>query len=304
MENYVNPIQNSKKNFHSDFFPFTSCSTISNQKKCIRKKSLRNQCFLFYFEWEGKYVNIKNVQTNDLLKIKMYQSLYPVSVEIHQFKIYVCGGYFPKAGLLNNCAIFNLTNKELDLSSRLCECKCAVSLVSTSEFIFCIGGYNEDNNSNYCEYFDNLQAKWKITSPLNHEDRGITVSFDDARYIYTFGGSDNNIFERLDVTSLYNKWENLNVNLSTKRNFGFANFLNDLEFLVCGGDNSEDIYFNIFSHKSLKLIRSKKLFNNYLYFSSKPLNWKDKLWIISPIKNILIRINIISLEFYEEKLNF
>ena len=136
-------------------------------------------------------LHVKNLEISSIFKVDLYENKYGINVSYHRDSIFCCGGYDGKAHL-DTCAIVNLESQKVDYSTKLNEKKSHSALVSSSYYLFCLGGFNE-KYLNSCEYLDTSQKLcWKMGNQLNQTDNSITSIYVEPNYIYTFGGEDHN----------------------------------------------------------------------------------------------------------------
>ena len=188
------------------------------------KSELIKNTYLYYLEinydnLKKMILHMKNLELLTNFKVDLYENQKGINITYHRDSIICCGGYDGK-DRLNTCTIVNLESKKLDYSTKLNEKRRACALVSCCNYIFCIGGYH-DKILTVCEYLDTSQnSSWKLGKPLNVADSCITTIFVDPNFIYTFGGGFHNSIERLNISSLDNKWEKLDMANLSKRSWG------------------------------------------------------------------------------------
>ena len=267
---------------------------IKNNLENKNLKLNRNN-FLFYFDAKEMNLHIKNITTLERYAQYLYISYSAVSADFFNNSIFVCGGN--NKGSINVCAIFNLISKKVDISKKLTEKKSNVSLISTHRFIACIGGYNGRYGLNSCECYNVYSQEWKKFHNLNNGDFGITLCTDKNKFIYTVGGYESSRIEQSDISNLNNPWRIIHVNTKIiRRGYGISVHLNSREFLIIGGSMKTALssisIFNPLQNLNHELNRSLK---ECEFYSSKPIYFRESIWIVDSKENKLFLINIQSL---------
>ena len=275
------------------------------------EERIKNNYLYFVEDLEGnspEILHVKYFSQNFNTKFYLYpSSLYANDASFHKSSIFYCGGHTGTeidGEFLNYCIIVDLKARKIisSSSSPLTEQNANMSLVSTSEFLFGLGGYNRKLISTV-EYFDDKNKQWKRIQPLNKADRCITSFFWAPSFIYTFGGNVNQDPERKNITDINANWEI--IHLSTKshpRFYGCSFFLNKNEVLIFGGRDCPT-EFVIFNLNSSKLHVSSKAFINEAFFSSKPV-FHNNLIYVKGQENSLYLINPRTLEYNLDQTNF
>ena len=131
---------------------------------------------------------------------------------------------------------------------------------------------------------------WKEIPSLNFPDSSISSAQFDKKYIFTFGGSKNSKFEKLNIL-IVGKWEIIDVHfdLYTKsRRDGNAIQISNSSFLIFGGYDSTPLNLIYFNKNTHKYFSCKNIFFKYSCSCSKPIFENHNIFIMGAYSNYYI----------------
>lgn len=154
-----------------------SCESLSK----FPISSYKNTHFLFFIETHvEKYevMHIKNLITNEkYMQLIPGPGNYNHSAEFYKNIIFCCGGVIVQWGSLfkpiAKCWAFDLLDEKANTSLVLSKARFGVSLVSTPNALFCLGGKGQciegedESIERTCEYLRDVNQGWKQTCALS-----------------------------------------------------------------------------------------------------------------------------------------
>ena len=193
---------------------------------------------IFYFDIKTKKIEEKTVNF-DNLSIDIFEENQGILNYRNNF--YISGG--------NQLKIFykyySILNNFIDLKE-MPTVHSSHGMLGMGNYIYVIGGLL----SKKVERYDINKNSWENLNELNENRIWPSCFGYNNKYIYVFGGSKNNLdeedidIERINISSLENKWKKIKLNYKTDikfpYNFGLINF-NENQFMIIGGKFDSDI---------------------------------------------------------------
>lgn len=240
--------------------------------------------YLFYVERktenEKDILHVNNLELKKEFKIELYKNNnYMNDAVYHNGMIFYCGGGLSNNNFLDSCSIVNIENQNLNLSCRLNEKKCFVSLVSCIKSVFCIGGYN-GYSLNDCEIFNSENKEWCKAAKLNKAQDRITSFFNPPSSIFTFGSTDQNVIEKLEIYSGVLAWELLKIKCPT-RGYGCAIAISNRKILLFGGESSGQEFYVFNPLENTLKMQKERFCESTSFHSSKPIYFNGFIIAIS-----------------------
>lgn len=282
----------------------------------------QNNSFIFYVERPGSgqldKLHIKNLLLNQETVTGLYStSGFYNDISIFNCQIFYCGGLISINGSnkeTNDCCVVDLrsfpqltNNRNMKLNNR----RSCVSLISTTKFIFCLGGKLDGVDLNHCEYYSNSnQVSWVNLKPLNQPNSFITSVFVNPDLIYVLGGRSNKKCEMFNINNMNDGWKPVEFQNSFCRSLGATFMLNKKRILIFGGDLAPSEKRNEF----VILNPSKIGKNNFEIkvqsfiakwsYSTRPTYFRSELYVVSESRKKYCIINPLNLKYEEKNLNF
>ena len=235
---------------------FEDSSLVYSNKIYNIKPKTKN---IYYFDFETKKITEIYVNFDDL-NIESFGHYH--STLNYKNSFYFSGGY-------NSNSIFCKYNQKENkfIKLKIMPTNHAYhGMLGMGNYIFMISGMN----SKKVEKYDIINESWTSLSELNESRSWPSCLEYKNKYIFVFGGlshksdanEDNILIEKLDISTINNKWEQLNFNYNNNIKlpfyFGLVH-INDNSFLLMGGkynckENSmNDCYKIIIDDKKLEI---------------------------------------------------
>ena len=204
---------------------------------------------IFYFNMKTRKIEEKKV---DFENISLQYFEENQSILNYKNNFYISGG--------NNLKIFYKYDPNLNKFIHLKEMPSVHSshgIIGIGNYIYVISG----DLSKKFEKYDINNNSWENLNESNDIRIWPSCFGYNNKYIFVFGGIENNSkeniiqIEKIDLSSINNKWEKININyqkeINLPSNFGLVNLMNN-SFLIIGGKNNSEK--NIEENNSFKII--------------------------------------------------
>ena len=192
----------------------------------------------------------------------------------------------------------------MSLGLKLIEQKAKISLVTSQDYLFCIGGFNSNYALLSCDYLKDNANKWVKFSSLNQPNCCITSLFiESSHYIYVFGGALKVEFEKIFTGNLYGstKWNQVHLNTMNYnyfRSYGVSFQINKSQILLFGGksSNPEMMIFDLVSNKIFSTSKFSKMIP---YNTSKVCLKGNHIYVVSSKYKIESMIDLKTFDYFE-----
>jgi hypothetical protein len=237
--------ENSIEHEGSKFKNFISSNKKENQNAVLFFGEICDNKILKYCFQDNhwSYVNYKDYPVNNSASNQNFQN-YSKAASFSNGNILITGGC---NNLNNKCTVAARTSIAIlnqDKSLTIAEFKPMLNnrfshgclIIKDTPYVF--GGHNGSETLASTEYYDKAHSNWKFLSFMNFErERFGYCAFKD-RYIYVFGGFNENILdsiERYDV--IHDKWILLNYKMKRPLQDVTATAIDDNKIVLIGGYN-------------------------------------------------------------------
>ena len=197
-----------------------------------------------------------------------------------------------------------ITRSEMNIS------KIDLSLISTPNDLYSIGGYNGQQHLKECESFNIESKTWNLIASTNNNSYQPTSLFAYPSTIFIFGCNSSSIFEKLVIceNGIPSKsWQNMQISNTTKRGYGVAVQINSNEILIFGGVVASFEEFIVYDQlKNVFTKTNQKFLNTFRFNASKPRIVNSKIYVIPylmPEKKVF-KIDIKELKYVSEPATF